>query len=76
MVIFDIPERKRTLRDILRENLQILGFKYLQKSIWVCPYDVLEEVQNLIAKYELEKYVKTFLIEELEIETAKSKPRS
>jgi len=48
-----------------------LGFKYLQKSIWVCPYDVLEEVQNLIAKYELEKYVKTFLIEEIELETKK-----
>ena len=69
MVIFDIPERKRTLRDLFRENLQILGFKYLQKSIWVCPYDVLEEVQNLIAKYELEKYAKTFLIEEIDLET-------
>ncbi|MBZ9571765.1 hypothetical protein KJA15_00265 [Patescibacteria group bacterium] len=71
MVIFDIPEKKRNFRDLFRENLQLLGFKYLQKSIWVCPYDVLEEVQGLIVKYDLEKYVKTFLIEELELETKK-----
>jgi len=71
MVIFDIPENKRRLRDLFRENLQILGFKYLQKSIWVCPWDVLEEVQGLLIKYDLEKYVKTFLIEEVELETKK-----
>jgi len=71
MVIFDIPEKKRSLRDFFRENLQILGFKYLQKSIWVCPYDVLEEIQGLIIKYDLEKYVKTFLIEEIELEQQK-----
>jgi len=35
MVIFDIPERKRSLRDIFRENLQILGYKMFQQSVWV-----------------------------------------
>ena len=66
MLIFDIPEKKRKLRDLLRENLQILGFKLLQKSIWVCPYDILEQVQGIIQKYNLEKYVKIFLIKEVE----------
>jgi len=68
MIIFDIPERKRTLRDLLRRNLQILGFKFFQKSIWVCPYDVLKEAQGIIQAYNLENYVRIFLIEEIEIQ--------
>lgn len=67
MVIFDIPERKRSLRDIFRENLQILGYKMLQRSIWVCPYDVLKETEGIIRRYSLDPYVKLFLIEEIEI---------
>jgi len=67
MVIFDIPERKHDLRDLFRANLQILGYKMLQKSIWVCPYDVSKETEGLIRKYSLDPYVKLFLIEEIEI---------
>ncbi|PIP23356.1 MAG: hypothetical protein COX36_03765 [Candidatus Nealsonbacteria bacterium CG23_combo_of_CG06-09_8_20_14_all_38_19] len=67
MVIFDIPERKRHFRDLFRENLRILGYKILQQSIWVCPYDVSEETEGIIRKYLLDPYVKLFLIEEIEI---------
>lgn len=66
MVVFDIPENKRNLRDIFRENLQILGFKFFQKSIWISSFDVLKEIQVMVQKYNLEKYVKIFLIEEIE----------
>jgi len=67
MVIFDIPEKKRKMRDFFREQIQILGFKELQKSVWVCPYDVLKEIQFLIQKFSLFRYIKIFLIEEQEI---------
>lgn len=67
MVIFDIPEKKRKLRDFFREVLKNLGFKFLQKSIWVCPYDMLNKVQKIIQKSDLEKQVRIFLIEEVEI---------
>jgi hypothetical protein len=67
MVIFDIPERKRFFRDLLRGNLQILGYKMFQQSVWVCPYDVLKETEGIIRKYSLDSYVKLFLIEEVEI---------
>ncbi len=70
MAIFDIPEKKRSLRDFLREALQALGFKFLQKSIWVCPYDVLKEVQGVIQRYDLERYVNLFLIEEIKTKTS------
>jgi len=67
MVIFDIPERKRDLRDLLRENLQILGYKKFQQSVWVCPYDVLKETESTISQNSLDSYVRIFLIEEVEV---------
>jgi len=67
MIIFDVPEKKRKLRDVFREKLQISGFKELQKSVWISPYDVLREIQFLIQKISLQKYTKIFLIEEQEI---------
>ncbi|MBI4652769.1 hypothetical protein HY750_00755 [Candidatus Kuenenbacteria bacterium] len=67
MIIFDIPEEKRNLRNLLRQNLQILEYKILQKSIWVSPYDVLKETEEIIRKYSLDSYVKLFLIEEVKI---------
>jgi len=67
MVIFDIPERKCKLRKLFRECLQILGYKMLQKSVWVCPYDVYKETEEIVRKYSLDPYVRFFLIEEVEI---------
>ncbi len=68
MVIYDIPESKRGIRDEFRNELKILGYKELQKSIWVCPYDILKETEELIKNYLLESYAKLFLIEEIDVE--------
>ncbi len=65
MIIFDIPEKKRYLRDLLRKHLIFLGYKMLQKSIWICPYDVLKETEEFLRKYAIDPYVKLFLIEEI-----------
>lgn len=67
MLIFDIPERKRSLRNLLREHLHLLGYKILQQSVWICPYDVLKETEEFLRIYSLDTYVKIFLIEEMEI---------
>jgi hypothetical protein len=67
MVIFDIPEKKRKIRDLFRKNLQALGYQKLQKSIWVCPYEVFKETEELVRDYSIDHYVRIFLIEEIEI---------
>lgn len=67
MLIFDIPERKRLLRTILRQNLLRLGYQMLQQSVWVCPYDVYQETEKLLMVYELDPYVRLFLIKEIEM---------
>lgn len=67
MVIFDIPEKKRKLRELFRECLRILGYKMLQQSVWVSPFDVYKETEEIVRKYSLDPYVRLFLIEEIEI---------
>lgn len=39
VVIFDIPERRRTVRVRLRRFMEEYGFVRLQDSVWVYPYD-------------------------------------
>lgn len=67
MVLFDIPEKKRKDRDLFRKQLKYLGYKKLQRSIWVCPYDVLRPTQQLIENYKLNRFVRLLLVEEVEI---------
>ena len=66
MIIFDIPEKKRHLRDILRNYLRLLKFKMLQQSVWVSPFDVIKKTENILQAFSLDPYVKVFLIEEIE----------
>ncbi len=65
MVLFDIPEKKRRQRNLFRKNLQYLGYKKLQRSIWVCPYDVLNETKDLIKRYRLEPHVELLLVKKI-----------
>jgi len=65
MVLFDIPESKRMGRDCFRNGLQYLGYRMLQKSIWVCQYDVMQETKNLIKRYNLKEYTEILLIQKI-----------
>ncbi len=65
MVLFDIPESKRRSRDYFRRALQYLGYQKLQKSIWVCQYDVMQETKNLIKRYSLKEYTEILLIQKI-----------
>lgn len=47
VVIFDIEQKRRALRDKVRHMLKRLGFMRLQDSVWVHPYDC-EEVITLL----------------------------
>lgn len=66
IVIFDVPERRRQARDILRETLIRVGFYKLQGSVWVYPYDCEELVALIKADYELGKDVLYIIASKLE----------
>ena len=62
MVIFDIPETKRQIRNVLRSKLVSLGFKKWQNSIWMSPYTIAPEIEeelNELAKHYFIRLIKT-----------------
>jgi DNA-binding transcriptional regulator PaaX len=48
--MFDIPEKKKQVRDMLREKLKGLGFFLFQKSVWLYPLECEEEM-NYICEF-------------------------
>ncbi len=60
LVMFDVPEKKRALRDTLRRELTKLGLGILQSSVWITPIDVKNEIESLVGKYQLGGQLKFF----------------
>lgn len=57
VVIFDIPEQKRLIRDLFRRNLKKWGFKHLQKSVWISKKHVTEKIISYIKYLKIEDWV-------------------
>lgn len=57
LVIFDIPESKRRLRNTLRQKLKEWGFQYWQKSLWASKKDVAEPLREFIQELGLSDFV-------------------
>lgn len=47
LLSFDIPEKRKIIREALRGKLKQLGFYPFQKSIWIHPYNCVAEVELL-----------------------------
>ncbi len=65
MVLFDIEETERKKRDNFRLELKKLGYKSMQKSVWVSPYDVLEKTQNIIKSLRIVDKARLLVVEEV-----------
>ena len=48
LVIYDIPEPRKKIRDGFRQHLKRLGFSEFQKSVFAIPYPCEEEVATLV----------------------------
>jgi len=72
LAIFDIPERMRQKREILRINLKRLGFGQLQASCWISAINYLKNVEDLIKFHKLEPYVILAQTDKLGREDSKS----
>jgi len=58
IVIFDIPEKDRYFRDVLRLHLRGLKFYKLQQSVFVSPYPCEKQLLELISIYKVEAFVR------------------
>jgi len=63
MVVFDIPEQYRQARNVLRGKLEHLGFRYLNLSVWVHPFECREEINAIVEYYDVGKYVRYVIVD-------------
>jgi len=61
VVVFDIPERYRGMRTVLRRFLKSMGFGQFQRSLWITPFAVGREVKVFIKASRLSEMA--FLLE-------------
>ena len=66
VIIFDIGEKQRRIRDQLRITLNKIGFVKLQKSVWVYPYDCEDFMMLLKANFELGRNLLYLVVDEIE----------
>ncbi len=66
IVMFDIPEKLRRLRDSLRIHFREIGLIELQKSVFVFPYPCSKEVEFILEFYNARKHVRFILAEKVD----------
>ncbi|MCD6149246.1 CRISPR-associated endonuclease Cas2 [bacterium] len=71
VVIFDIPENKKIVREALRKKIQKLGFQELQKSVFIYPYPCNKEIEMVINFFKAEKFAKQFIATDFNKSTEK-----
>ncbi len=47
VVVFDVKEKRKVTRDMVRERLKHLGFVRLQYSVWIHPFECEEAIELL-----------------------------
>jgi phenylacetic acid degradation operon negative regulatory protein len=60
LVMFEIPESNRALRDKLRRQLNGLGLGTLQASVWISPQDIKEKIDQINEKLDVSTKLKYF----------------
>ncbi len=67
IIAFDIPESKRKSRYQLRIELVSLGFKMLQKSVWLGPAPLPKEILEHLKNMDILPHLKFFEVKEKDI---------
>lgn len=71
IIIFDIPESQKTVRDSLRYFLKKAGFYCFKNSIWINPYPFEYFFNDLKEIFKLKNEVSLFVTKEIDKETEK-----
>lgn len=58
IVLFDIPEKHKPAREVLRETLKRLGFYKYQESVLIYPYPCQDEIDYIIEYFNIRLYVR------------------
>ena len=66
VVIFDIPEKRKSVRVSLRRFMEEYGFVRLQNSVWIYPYDCEDLIALAKTNLRLGADVLYMIVERLE----------
>lgn len=65
-MIFDIPEKKRVVRNDLTTLFKKAGIRRLQNSVWIYPYDCEDIIALLKTDFGIGKDLLYLIVDELE----------
>lgn len=57
LVMFDVPERRRQARDLLRSKLKQWGFSYFQQSVWGTKKNCTKPLRDFVKSVGIEDWV-------------------
>lgn len=60
VISYEIPEKKRDLRDRLRRSMRGWGLGPWHRSFWLTPHPIIENLRELVFGKEEEKYIHAF----------------
>ncbi len=66
VIIFDIPERLRKWREYMRLKLKELGFHPLQESVYITPYFVTGELDEILKEWGLRRFFRYLTLDEID----------
>ena len=66
VVIFDVPDKQKNLREYFRKKIQELGFAVLQKSVYAHPFATDDDLEFLRANYKIRPCVKIIYADRIE----------
>ncbi len=66
VLMFDIPERRKAMRERVRHTLHAMGFERLQDSVWIYPYDCEDVITLLKADMKIGKDMLYMVVSSLE----------
>jgi phenylacetic acid degradation operon negative regulatory protein len=60
VISYEIPEKKREIRDRLRREMQGWGLGPWHRSFWLTPHPIINTLKTLTSQKEEEKYIQAF----------------
>ena len=67
MVLFDIPEKKRKIRNWLRSQLKIWDFEMIQQSVWLGRGPLPKEFTDRLQAFGINKCVKVLRVQSVKV---------
>jgi len=68
VVLFDIPESQKKVREALRFHLKNMDFFEFQKSVFIHPFECRDEIDYLIEFYNIRPFVRFIIGESVDNE--------